>query len=118
MTMSATDAPSFATCSLPAHLLRGAIGFGLIVGAVVATPVIGWPSWLMLPAGLVALRGCPMCWTVGLIQTLSRGRLTRTCVDGECKLEQAHGRRGPEHGGTEHGAESFACSKASLTGED
>jgi hypothetical protein len=118
MTMSATDAPSFATCSLPAHLLRGAIGFGLIVGAVVATPVIGWPSWLMLPAGLVALRGCPMCWTAGLVQTLTRGRLTRTCADGGCTLERAYGRGGPEYGGSEHGAESFACASASFTEED
>jgi hypothetical protein len=118
MTMASTDAPSFASRSLPAHLLRGAIGFGLILGAVAATPVIGWPSWLMLPAGLVALRGCPMCWTVGLIQTLSRGRLTRTCADRECTLERAPGRRGPEHGGSQHGTESFACAHASFPAEN
>ena len=37
--------------------------------------------WLSLGAGvaaLVALRGCPMCWTVGLVETLSQGRRDST----------------------------------------
>jgi hypothetical protein len=29
-------------------------------------------------AALVALRGCPMCWTVGLVETLSQGRRDST----------------------------------------
>jgi hypothetical protein len=29
-------------------------------------------------AALVALRGCPMCWTVGLVATLSQGRRDST----------------------------------------
>jgi hypothetical protein len=29
-------------------------------------------------AAVVALRGCPMCWTVGLVVTLSQGRRDST----------------------------------------
>jgi hypothetical protein len=35
---------------------------------------------------MVALRGCPTCWTMGLIQTLSADKLQRQCVDGRCEL--------------------------------
>ncbi|MET9514834.1 hypothetical protein [Streptomyces sp. NPDC002994] len=41
-----------------------------------------------LPLGVLALRGCPMCWTIGLMQTISRGRLRRSCEDGQCELER------------------------------
>jgi hypothetical protein len=31
-----------------------------------------WPSLVLLPAALYFLKGCPMCWTVGLIETIAR----------------------------------------------
>ncbi len=79
--------PSFAGVSLPVHLARGVIGFGLVAGSVALAPIVGWISLLLLPAGVVALRGCPMCWVVGLAQALSRGRLKRKCVGGQCRWE-------------------------------
>ncbi|WP_198652797.1 hypothetical protein [Actinocorallia populi] len=79
----------FASASLPRHLARGAIGFGSIAGAFVLLSAVGPVGLLLLPVGLVALRGCPMCWTLGLVQTLSRGRLERDCVDGVCELRVA-----------------------------
>ena len=79
-------APSFASKSLPAHLTRGAVGLGAIGASVALAPVICWVSLLLLPVGLVALRGCPMCWVIGLVQTISRERLKRQCVDGRCRL--------------------------------
>ncbi|MFF8609639.1 hypothetical protein ACF06X_27370 [Streptomyces sp. NPDC015346] len=81
-----TESPDFASSSLPRHLVRGAVGFGALIGAFALMPVLGWPSLLLLPAGALALRGCPMCWTIGLVQTVSRGRLQRSCAEGRCTL--------------------------------
>ncbi len=77
---------TFASTSLPRHLLRGAIGFGALVGALALIPVFGPLTLVLAPIGLLALRGCPMCWAIGLIQTISRGRLRRNCDSGQCTL--------------------------------
>ncbi|WP_412540027.1 hypothetical protein R8Z50_30030 [Longispora sp. K20-0274] len=84
---------SFASASVPRHLARGAVGFGALIGSVALIPVYGPVSLLLAPVGLLALRGCPTCWAIGLIETVSRGRLRRTCVDGRCELTR------PGHGG-------------------
>ncbi|MFI7060027.1 hypothetical protein ACIBL3_03510 [Kribbella sp. NPDC050124] len=76
----------FASTSLVRHLARGAVGFGGLIAAFALLPVTGMVSLLLLPLGVVALRGCPMCWAIGLVQTISRGRLQRTCDDGRCRL--------------------------------
>ncbi|RJO79374.1 hypothetical protein D5S18_03375 [Nocardia panacis] len=76
----------FASASLPRHLVRGVLGFGALIGSVALIPVVGPLSLLFAPAGMVALRGCPTCWIVGLRATLSAGRLRRECVDGQCRL--------------------------------
>lgn len=81
--------PSFASKSLPVHLVRGIAGFGSIGASIALGPVIGWVSLLLLPVGLVALRGCPTCWAIGLVHTISRGRLQRECADGRCRLTSA-----------------------------
>lgn len=81
--------PDFASASVPRHLLRGGLGFGALVGAFALLPVLGPLSLLLLPVGLVALRGCPMCWAIGLAQTVSRGRLRKSCEDGRCSLTRA-----------------------------
>ncbi|MFB7979803.1 hypothetical protein [Streptomyces vinaceus] len=81
---------NFASTSVPRHLARGAIGFGLIIGSVVLVPALGPASLLAAPLALVAFRGCPTCWLVGLAQTVSRGRLERRCADGVCTLTKAH----------------------------
>ncbi|MFE3448133.1 hypothetical protein ACFXJ8_04280 [Nonomuraea sp. NPDC059194] len=84
-----TDGGSFASTSLPRHLARGVVGFGALIGSVALIPVAGVVSLLLAPVGLLALRGCPTCWTIGLIQTISMGRLKRSCVDGRCELTVA-----------------------------
>ncbi|MFD3707065.1 hypothetical protein ACFWUP_28340 [Nocardia sp. NPDC058658] len=76
----------FASKSMVEHLVRGGLGFGALVGSIALIPVVGVVSLVLLPLGLVALRGCPMCWAIGLMQTLSRGKLQRSCEDGQCKL--------------------------------
>jgi len=87
---SAAPAMNFASKSVPRHLARGAIGFGLIIGSIAMVPVAGPATLLAAPLALVAFRGCPTCWMVGLAQTISRGRLERQCVDGVCTLTKAH----------------------------
>ncbi|MFE0150732.1 hypothetical protein ACFWY5_26525 [Nonomuraea sp. NPDC059007] len=80
------DGRDFASGSLPRHLVRGVLGFGALAAALALLPVTGLVSLLLAPLGLVALRGCPTCWAIGLVQTISRGRLRRNCVDGRCEL--------------------------------
>lgn len=84
-----TDDQSFASKSLPRHLARGVVGFGALTAAVALTPVFGLGSLLLAPIGLLALRGCPTCWAIGLMETLSMRRLQRSCVDGRCQLTVA-----------------------------
>ncbi|MFF7943260.1 hypothetical protein ACFZC5_26410 [Nocardia gamkensis] len=98
-----TDAQNFASASVPRHLARGVVGFGALIGAIALLPVFGMFALLLAPVGLLALRGCPTCWAIGLMQTISRGRLQRSCVDGQCRLTGAehlrpgHGTRAPDH---------------------
>ncbi|MGW4651861.1 hypothetical protein [Kitasatospora sp. NPDC004289] len=89
MSVKGSPGPSYASRSLPVHLVRGGIGFGALVGAFALLPVVGWVALLLLPVGLLALRGCPACWVLGLVQTVSRGRLERQCAGGSCRLERA-----------------------------
>jgi hypothetical protein len=83
------DRGMFASTSLPAHLARGALGFGLLGAAVALTPSHGPAALLLAPPGLLALRGCPTCWIAGLVQTISTGRLRRTCTADGCALAPA-----------------------------
>jgi hypothetical protein len=75
-----------ARASLAWHLARGAVGFGLIGAALALTTTVGPIALLFAPCGMVALRGCPMCWVVGLAETVSAGRLQRTCAERGCTL--------------------------------
>ncbi|MFG2621850.1 hypothetical protein ACGFXC_29950 [Streptomyces sp. NPDC048507] len=79
----------FASASVPRHLARGALGFGALAGALALLPVAGPAGLLLAPVGLLALRGCPMCWTIGLVETVSAGRLRRSCDNGSCALRRA-----------------------------
>lgn len=81
--------PDFASSSVPRHLARGALGFGLIIGSIALVPTLGPAALLAAPLSLIAFRGCPTCWLVGLAQTVSRGRLQRECANGTCTLTRA-----------------------------
>lgn len=64
----------FATRTLSGHLLRGAAAFGLLAMGIGQHRAHGA---LSLGAGLLALvllRGCPMCWLIGLIETVQQRR--------------------------------------------
>ena len=71
----------FGSAHLGAHLLRGATAAALVYWAVSHQEAHPIGTLLAGLAALVALRGCPMCWTVGLIETLAarrRARVTRS----------------------------------------
>ena len=68
----------FGSAFLGAHLMRGAAAAALLAWAIVQQTAHPWLSLGAGVAALVALRGCPMCWTVGLVETLSQGRRDST----------------------------------------
>lgn len=74
--------------TLGRHLARGAVGFGALIASLALLPAMGPVSLVLAPVGLLALRGCPACWTMGLIEAISRGRVRRTCTDGVCELKR------------------------------
>jgi hypothetical protein len=62
----------FASESLLAHVARGTLAFALLAWAIQHQ---GADPGLALLAGvgaLIAFRGCPICWTVGLFETLAQ----------------------------------------------
>jgi hypothetical protein len=63
----------FGSALLGAHLMRGAAAAALLAWAIVNQTAHPWLSLGAGVAALAALRGCPMCWTVGLVETLSQG---------------------------------------------
>jgi hypothetical protein len=80
----------FASKSIGVHLGRGVLGFGAIAVASAFATEAPWSMLVALRVALFALRGCPMCWTVGLVQTVianMRGvSRAEACTDGSCAL--------------------------------
>jgi len=62
----------FASNALSEHLLRGAVGAGALVWAIRIGADLPLASLALGLVTLIALRGCPVCWTVGLVETASR----------------------------------------------
>jgi hypothetical protein len=67
----------FGSAVLGAHLMRGAAAAAFLAWDIVQETAHPWLSLGAGLAALVALRGCPMCWTVGLVETLFRKRPAR-----------------------------------------
>ena len=76
---ASTRRSPLASGSLGEHLLSGAAGLVAAVLAIVLTTVVGPISLTLLFVTAVAWRGCPTCWTVGLLGTLADGRAQRGC---------------------------------------
>jgi hypothetical protein len=67
----------FASATVKEHLIRGGIG---ISAWMLAFKVLAFPSWLALGGALlliilamVAMRGCPVCWSFGMLNTARNG---------------------------------------------
>jgi hypothetical protein len=106
----------FASKSLFEHFLRGLLGAGLVALGIASSSAHPWVAFVTFPAALVALRGCPTCWTVGLIQVLAAKLLGRevsaSCVDGSC----TKGSRTPESGPPEGGPPQVPALPRAATG--
>ena len=83
----------FASKTLLEHLVRGAIGLGALWLALHFASVSVLIPIVLVPISLFALKGCPMCWLLGLGETLLaklRGKPTEgLCQDGSCSVRQA-----------------------------
>ena len=66
----------FASNTLIEHVLRGAIGIGALWLAVAIAATHPWSSFALGVVVLIAFRGCPICWTIGLFET-TRQQLRR-----------------------------------------
>jgi hypothetical protein len=60
----------FATRTVAGHLIRGAAAFALLYFAIAQQHEHPAASLLAALLALVAMRGCPVCWTIGLAETL------------------------------------------------
>ena len=87
----------FASKSIIEHLLRGVFGIAPLAVSVSLVASRPWSAVALLVIALAALRGCPMCWTVGLLQLLAARVLRRpvrsACSDGTCALNPPLGQR-------------------------
>jgi hypothetical protein len=79
----------YASRSLVEHLARGLFGFGALIGAFLMTTHGALLPIALLIAGIVLLRGCPTCWMVGLVETVTAGRTKKICEGGSCRLVRA-----------------------------
>jgi hypothetical protein len=59
----------FASESLLGHLLRGGVATALLSWAIQHQAQTAL-SLLAAAGALIAFRGCPICWTVGLVETV------------------------------------------------
>lgn len=59
------------------HLARGVVGFGALIAAVLLSAHHPWTALVLVPLALIALRGCPACWLMGLAATLTNGLAQR-----------------------------------------
>jgi hypothetical protein len=64
--------PLFASRNVTEHLLRGVAAVASF--SVAITSREAWPllSGATAIVGMLFLRGCPACWTIGLVETIAR----------------------------------------------
>ena len=65
----------FASASVPRHLARGGAGLLALIAGLLLLRAGGWlgvaGAVCAFALTVVLLRGCPMCWVVGLVETLA-----------------------------------------------
>ena len=60
----------FGNKKISVHILRGILGFAALYGAFSTMNSSVWPALILLPSAIYLLKGCPMCWSLGLIETM------------------------------------------------
>lgn len=81
-----SDDQTFASRSVPVHLVRGVLGLGLLLASFLLVPLTGALSLLLALPAFLALRGCPSCWLLGLAQTRARARRPEAADGPTCPL--------------------------------
>ena len=76
------DSSPFASTSIKQHYVRGAIGLLALVAAVTGAAAGSPAALALLVLTVVAWRGCPTCWAVGLMQTRERVACDEGCARG------------------------------------
>jgi hypothetical protein len=68
--------------SVTVHLLRGAAAVGLLFAAFFLSSFGVLWSALAVIGAVVLLRGCPMCWLMGLFETVANARQNQNQAPG------------------------------------
>lgn len=81
----------FASESLSGHLVRGAVAAELMTAAIAGEASHPLAALTAGAVALFALRGCPVCWTIGLFETLmaKAGAHEPVAVEGGAQLPKA-----------------------------
>ena len=67
----------FCSRSVGEHLLRGAAAFALLLAALLMDDLPLLARLAAFGGAVLLMRGCPMCWLVGLFETWGRRRQER-----------------------------------------
>src|SRR5262249_54473635 len=62
---------TFGSSSIAVPLARGVVGIAALYGFLRALNGGSWLGVALLPVALFCLKGCPLCWTIGLIETIA-----------------------------------------------
>jgi len=60
----------FGNRTISLHILRGVLAAAAIYGSLATMSRTIWPSIILLPAAVYLMKGWPMCWTMGLMETI------------------------------------------------
>jgi len=60
----------FGNKTIGLHLVKGFLGFVALFVSLSTIDQMVWPSLILLPLVVYLWKGCPMCWTLGLIETI------------------------------------------------
>ena len=74
----------FKSPSIVEHVFRGVLGFGLLAVGLLYSDVLGWWTIVPLVGALLSFRGCPTCWTVGLVESVLLRKAQKGCGDRSC----------------------------------
>jgi hypothetical protein len=61
----------FGNQTIGRHLLRGALGIAALYISLSTLRGTTWVGFIFLAIAVYLLKGCPMCWTLGLIETIA-----------------------------------------------
>ena len=60
----------FGNKTIRVHLIKGLLGLIALYISINTMSRTVWPSIILIPLVLYLLKGCPLCWTMGLIETI------------------------------------------------